>query len=383
MAISKQVANENLLNTWQRVMNEFPFIFNQATGTGAPLTNNCGVWIQPEREDIARALDAAIKKMTRVLRFWPRPKWFADTIPLGRNYIWGQTWLTPSSGKIIELGQQTTTLLLADAPITYSKSPLGALIENKATISVPAGSLTNTDEIQIFFRTADGAPGAGDPRYQIEPATVELSGGNFIITAHRALFVKPSTIWDVPYLIDDPNSEHRNYADTSNANHFVTAVDVYRVYNNPTTPIDILSQTDTVLGSFDGAIWDAEVGLVELSNACCAFVQSCSIPLKVRIRYHAGEALQYGQMDSELEEACIRLANTLMPQPLCALRTDALNRFSQDREAPVDGSGNAILAEGAMNNDFGNFMQGTVWAWKVATDRAIMRTSGKLTRNWR
>jgi hypothetical protein len=383
MAISKQVENNNLVNAWQRVMNEFPFIFNQATGTGAPLTNNCGVWIQPEREDIARALDAATKKMARVLRFWPRPKWFADTIPLGRNHIWGQMWKPPSSGKIIELGQRATTLLLADAVVTYSKSPAGALIENKATITVPAGSLTNPDEIQIFFRTADGAPGAGDPRYQIEPATVELSGGNFIITAHRALFVKPDTIWDVPYLIDDPNSEHRNFADTTNAAHFVDKVDAYRVYNDTTTPIDILDQIDNVLGSFDGAIWDKEVGLVELSDACCSFMSSCSIPLKVRIRYHAGEALTYGQMDSELEEACIRLANTIMPQALCALRTDALNRFTQDRQAPVDGSGNAILAEAAMNNGFGNFMEGTAWAWAVATDRAIMRTSGKLTRNWR
>lgn len=383
MAISKQVENNNLLNAWARVMNETPFIFNQAQGAGAPLTNNCHVYIQPEREDIARALDASIKKIARVLRYWPRPKWFADTINLGSNFIWGQIWKTPSSGKVIELGRRAATLLLADAVVTYSKSPAGALIDNKATITVPAGTLTNTDEIQIFFRAADGAPGAGDLRYQIEPAEVTLVGGNFIITADRSLFVKPNQFWDVPFKIDDPNFTQRNYADTSTASHFVEAVDAYRVYNDPTTPIDILSQTDTVLGSFDGAIWDAKLGLVELADACCSFVGSCRPPLKVKVHYRAGEPLTYGLMDSELEEACVRLANVLMPEPLCALRTDALNRFNQDRSALTDKDGNAVLTANDVNNDFGSVLQGAVWAWRAADSRRLSRGDGKLTRNWR
>lgn len=383
MAISKQVENNNLLNAWARVMNEMPFIFNQATGKGAPLNNNCDVYIQPEREDIARALDAAIKKMARVLRYWPRPKWFTDTINLSSSSAWSQIWKPPSSGKIIELGQRAATLIKADAPIVYSKSPAGSVIDNLATITVPARTLTNPDEIQIFFRVADGAYAAGDLRYQIEPASVAMSGTDFVITADRALFVKPNTFWDVPFKLDDPNFTERNYADTSTAADFVAAVDVYRVYNDATTPIDILDQTDAVLGSFDGAIWDARLGLVELSDACCSYVQSCQYPLKVRVHYRAGEALTYGLMDSELEDAIVRLANTLMPQPLCAFRTRALDRFNQDREAPVDGNGNAILSDADQHNDFGNFMRGTVWAWKVATDRAINRTSGKLTRNWR
>lgn len=383
MAISKQVENNNLLNAWARVMNEQTFVFNQAQGDGAPLNNNCDVYIQAEREDIARALDAAIQKMARVLRFWPRPKWFSDTINLGSNDVWNQIWKPPSSGKIIELGQRATTLILADAAITYSKSPAGAIIDNLATIGPIATSVTDPDEIQLFFRQADGAPGGGDPRYQIEPITVSISGGAATITADRALFVKPDTIWDVPFQLSDPNFTERNYADTGSATDFVTMVDVYRVYNDTTTPVDILDRNNDVLGSFDGKIWDARVGLIQLSDTCCQFISSCRPAQKARIHYRAGEALVYGLMDSELEEACVRLANTLMPDPLCSFRNRTQDRWKQDREAPVDQSGNAIVAEGIMNNGFGNFMRGTVWAWNVATDRAINRTSGKLTRNWR
>jgi hypothetical protein len=382
MAISKQVENNNLLNAWARVMNEKPFAFNQAAGTGAPLNNNCHVYIQQEREDIARALDSAIKMMARVLRYWPRPKWFTDTVNLGSNTIWEQIWKPPSSGKIIELGQRATTLILADAVVTYSKNPANLPTENMATMTVPAGSLTNTNEIQIFFRVADGAYEAGDERYQIEPARVQLSGGNFSITADRALFVKPSTIWDVPFKPDDPNQVERNAANTGAATDFVTAVDVYRVYNDTTTPISILDRNDTVMGSFNGKIWDAQVGLIELEDTCCQFVQGCRPAEKVQIHYRAGEALVYGQMDSELEDACIRLANVVMPEELCSFCQRTQDRFRQDRSPMVE-NGTATLPANNINNEFGSVVQGAVWAYNKASDRAINRTSGKLTRNWR
>jgi len=382
MAISKQVENNNLLNAWARVMNEKPFAFNQAAGTGAPLNNNCHVYIQQEREDIARALDSAIKMMARVLRYWPRPKWFTDTVNLGSNTIWEQIWKPPSSGKIIELGQRATTLILADAVVTYSNNPANLPTENMATMTVPAGSLTNTNEIQIFFRVADGAYEAGDERYQIEPARVQLSGGNFSITADRALFVKPSTIWDVPFKPDDPNQVERNAANTGAATDFVTAVDVYRVYNDTTTPISILDRNDTVMGSFNGKIWDAQVGLIELEDTCCQFVQGCRPAEKVQIHYRAGEALVYGQMDSELEDACIRLANVVMPEELCSFCQRTQDRFRQDRSPMVE-NGTATLPANNINNEFGSVVQGAVWAYNKASDRAINRTSGKLTRNWR
>lgn len=381
MAISKQVENNNLLNAWARVMNEKSFIFNQAAGQGAPLNANCSVYIQQEREDIARALDAAIKKMARVLRFWPRPKWFADTIPLGRNYIWGQMWKPPSSGKIIELGQRATTLLAAGSAVTYSKSPANMPANNVATISIVT-TVTDPAEIQLFFQTADGAPGAGDARYQIEPISVSISGGTATITADRALFVKPSTIWDVSFKPTDLNQVERNAADTSQATDFVTAVDVYRVYNDSTTPISILDRNKNVLGSFNGEIWDADVGLIELEDTCCQFVQGCRPAEMVQIHYRAGEALTYGQMDSELEDACIRLANVLMPEELCSFCQRTQDRFRQDR-SPMEEKGIATLPANNINNEFGSVVQGAVWAYNVATDRAIMRTSGKLTRNWR
>lgn len=381
MAISKQVENNNLLNAWARVMNEMPFTFNQAAGAGAPLTRNCHVYIQQEREDIARALDASIKKMARVLHFWPRPKWFSDTIQLSRQPAWMQIWQTEQSWKLIEFGQRGSTLIDDNVTVTYSKSPAGAIIENLATITVPT-SVTDPDEIQVFFRTADGAPGAGDQRYQIEPITVSISGGNATITGDRALFVKPSTIWDIPFKLDDPNFTERNYANTGSAADFVTEVDVYRVFNDDTTQIEFLDRNNTVIDTFDATIWDAEMGLFELSESCCSYLQSCRYPLKIRINYRAGEPLTYGQMDSELEDAIIRLSSVLMPNEICSFCTRAKDRWEQDRSAMIDESGNAILGTNDVQNTFGSVLQGAVWAYRTAVDRAL-QTGGKLTRNFR
>lgn len=380
MAISKQVQNNNLLNAWARVMNEFPFTFNQALGAGAPLTNNCNVYIQPEREDIARALDAAIKKMARVLHFWPRPQWFGDTLPLGNRSIWGQIWQTQTSWKLIELGQRAATLIEGDAPVVFSKSPAGAVIDNLATITV-ATTITDPAEIQVFFRSADGAPGDGDARYQIEPITVEISGGVATITADRALFVRPDTIWDVPFKLDDPNFTERNYANTGGTTGFVEFVDVYRVYSDTNAQIEILDRNNAVLDTFGGTIYDAELGMFQLSESCCSFVQSCGYAQRVRVHYRAGEALTYGLMDSELEDAIIRLANVLMPNELCSFCQRANDRFNQDRSPMVE-QNVAILTANDVKNEFGSVLQGAVWAWKVATDRALAG-GGKLTRNYR
>lgn len=379
MAISKQVENNNLLNAWPRVMNEMPFIFNQATGSGAPLTKNCHVYIQPEREDIARALDASIKKMARVLHYWPRPKWFVDTLPISRTSVWGQIWKT-QSGKLIEFGQRGATLIEADTTVTYSKSPAGATADNLATITVPT-SVTDPAEIQLFFRVVDGAPEAGDLRYQIEPIQVSISGGQATITADRALFVKPNTIWDVPFQLDDPNFTTRNYANTGQSTDFVEKVDVYRVFNDPTTQIEVLDGNNVSLGAYDAVIVDATLGLFEFSQSCCSFIQSCGYAARVRVNYRAGEALTYGQMDSEFEDAIIRLSSVLMPNELCAFCTRAKDRWEQDR-SPLIVENTAVLTANDVNNEFGSVLQGAVWAYRVALDRAI-QTGGKLTRNWR
>ena len=389
MAIALTVENNNLLNAWQRVMIEQITTFNQISGVGAPLSRNCEVYIQPdEREPIARALDSSIKKIARLLNYWPRPKWFADTlsfgsgVPMKRQYF--QT--NPPSGggswKLIEFGQRAATVIQAGASVTYSD--VGSYgVNNTATITVaaPAG-VTDPNEIQIFFRVADGAPGAGDTRYQIEPALVTLSGGNFIITADRSLFVSP-TVWAAPYVVTDPNRTERNAANNANAStSFVTAVDVYRVYNSTTTQIEVLDWNNAVLETFDAVIVDAETGLFTFYDNCWAGLWCyCSRPTRLRLNYRAGLGLFQGFMDAELEEAIVRLANVLMPVELCPFCAITKNRWEQDR-MPAVRDRISLLSQESVNNAFGYVSWGSTYAFRTAVDRAIT-SGGKITRSLR
>lgn len=380
MAISKQVENNNLLNAWARVMNEEPFIFNQVDGRGAPLNDQCNVYIQPEREDIARALDSAIKKMARVMHYWPRPKYFQDTSALGKGVpFWRQVGRTQQSGKLITFGTRGSTLIQPAVNVAYS-DPGSIGVDTVATVTVPT-SLTDPDEIQLFFQVADGALGAGDTRYQIEPVNVTISGGNAVITGDRALFVKPSTIWNVPYKPTDPNYRERNNGDTLTAADFVTEVDVYRIFTDTTSQIEILDVNNNVIGNYNAVIDDARMGLFMPEQSCEMFICSCRFPVRVRVNYLAGEALVFGNMDAELEEAIVRLSSVLMPEELCAFCQRTHDRFAQDR-SPMVKENVATLTANDIKNQFGSVLQGAVYAYRVAVERAL-GTGGKLTRGRR
>lgn len=389
MAISTYLKNHLLLNRYPFVMGERIPTFNQIAGRGAPLNANCDVYVLPDRNDIQRALNSSYDKISRLLGYVPRPEWFQNTFTFGKGiptrFEYFQTKSADNGGSwmLQDFGQRAVTLIQAAAPIVYSDQG-GYGVDNTATITVPAGALTDTDEIQIFFTVTDGAPGVADERYQIEPATVTLSGGNFIITADRSLFVKLS-IWATPYVVTDPNQLERNAADNATGSpDFITTVDVYRVYNDNTIQIEVLDWNSTLITTVDGVIIeDGQLGLFSIHNDCWNEILGCCCqrPVRLRVSYLAGQPLVNGFMDSELEEAIIRLANTLMPTALCAFCEATKNRWEQDRNPSVRDR-MAIITQQAAQNYFGLTSYGAVYAYQTAIDRRIV-AGGSITSHLR
>lgn len=381
MAVSSLYENNLLLNAWQRVMQEQIWTFNQVQGLGAPLPEGQSVYIRDDRDEIAGALNNAINMFANQITYWPRPKWFVDLLPIGRGRPLRDGYYSLQWRKIIEFGQRATTLIEAGVAVVYSDST-GLGVNDTATITV--NTTVDASEVQFFFRTADGAPAAGDPRYQIEPLTLTDNGGSITAVGHRALFVKPSTIWNIPY--ETVNLRERNAADTQDAADFITLVDVYRVYNDATNPIDLLSADGTVLEQFDGEIIDPTLSIFRLGGDCSAACWT-KRPNRMRVRYRAGEALVYDDMSGELREAIIRLSNTLMPRNTSAEKQYTHDRWFWDRQPMLAGIGNrniSVLSPSDVKNSFG-LLQGAVYAWRVATrdDIAIPR-GGKFTRSlWR
>lgn len=390
MAIALNVPNNRLLNRWQLEMGEEPYTFNQAQGKGAPLNSGCEPYIQRDREVIASALHEAILRFTDVINFWPQPEWFSETIPLGRSTpYWRQEFRMRKSFKLIDLGKRTAALIQAGAAVVYS-DPSNIGVNDTATITI-ADPGYSTDEIQIFFQTTDqirNKPGgAGDTHYQIEPVTVTISGGNLIITGHASLFVSPINIWGVPYDATDPNLKEINAALTTNAlanaTEFVTAVDIYRVYNDTTDNIEVLAKDNTVLATFSGLIVDADSSIVGIQGDCADFCSSLALscwPVKIRVNYRAGEPLSNGQMDTELAEAIIRLANCVMREPLVRTCWRPFDAWSQDR-LPMIQDGASLLMPSEVKNRFG-IRRGEIHAWRVAYS-VIEVKGGKATSNRR
>lgn len=378
MAISYQVNNHNLLNLWQEVMLEDIWHFNQAAGAGAP-RGECHVYIQSERELIARALDVAWAKMTTRLSFFPRPTWHTETISLARNPAWRFQQLQTRYGYLIAFGSRATELITAAAPVVYSDAD-GDGVDDTATITVNTSHAA--DEVQAFFQVADGAYAAADERFQIEPLRATQSGNTVTLTGHRALFVKPNTIWQVPFVPSDPNKRDRNEADTAQTAGFVTAVDVYRVYNDPANAVTVNEDPyhswcfacgeDCTTQTADGCarVVDARLGIMQVRNDCL----NCRPrwPESVTVNYLSGVPLVYGQVDPDLANALIRLANTHIQRKFCAFCDATEQAWAQDVLPPGgqnDGVVNSVSPR-EVNNPFGT-LRGQIEAWRTVEHRAL------------
>ncbi len=371
MAVS-DVITAKLLNRWSVRMIESDWHFNQVTGSGsgAPLAAPCSqVYVQSERDELATALYRAVKDAASYLHFAPRPTWQTKDIELSGRF--------PPAGLCIQLtgylvafGRRATTLIDADAAVVYSDTD-GDNVDDMGTITVNT-SVTDPDEIQVFFRVADGAPGAADERWEIEPISVSITGGVATIQIRRWLLAHPTVLWAKPY--NAPNYNDRHAGDTGDPNDFVTAVDVYRVYNDSANAITFRAPScngcsDSVPHTADacGDIIHAREGrarIVPQSSACFAL----SKPITVEVAYLAGHPLVNGLMERELEETIIRLANCKMPQQPGNFCDRTLTMWQRD-VLPVPAE---RLNVRDVNNPLG-IREGEINAWKVFSDRALGR----------
>lgn len=323
-----------LLNRWPEVMWAIPYRFNQITGEKVVAVPNCqnAVYIQQERDYIARELQTAIQRFAEYLGYFPAPKWIEDeVIPLDCDLSWNGQTLTTRYGHVIEFGRRATSLIDDDVTVTYSDADSDGL-QDTATIVVT--TTVAAEEIKLFFRVGDGAKGAAAEFWEIEPVTVTKVGTTATITAPRHLFVHPTNVWAKQY--SGSSTQNLFAGEAANAAHFVTLVDVYRVYADPTNAVELLSPAE---GLAAGANVVAATGDIDNSYygnfavyTGSAQSSPAASPHSVRVSYRAGLALdETGQMDGEFAMAIIRYANLLFPQqPAMCDRTLAM--WNEDRK---------------------------------------------------
>lgn len=288
----------NLINTWW---------FNQVDGNSVP-EYGCLGYAQQARDLYGRELRSAFNRIKEALNYAPRPVFETERIPVRIGALRITEYLYHTRyGHVQAFGTRATTELEKGASVVYSKSDASLPDNDTATITVTHASLDgmDSDEVRVFFQTSDGAPSDAEARYEIRPVSVSISGTTATITAHRALFVKPA-IWDQPYTLPGAEEVSVNYADSSDAGDFVTAVDVFRVYPDSTDAVQLIDARGNA-STLTPTLIDADMG--EFTVQYGSTVNLAYAPVAIDVSYYAGKAKSNGVYDPDLNKAVCHLAN--------------------------------------------------------------------------
>ena len=242
------------LDDFAKIMNLNPVHFAGAVATnsgndGVMLleSNSCAdVWFQhgwqnhdaAPRELIARQIAVAEDEIAQQLGYWPAPRWFSEEFHpypqpyyheyFGSGYgVRGQRkGIKTRFGKVIGGGRRAVSLVgtatTAGGTLAYTDADLDGFYET-ATLTLPT-SLTNLQEIKVYF-TGEG----GDETWEVRPVRSKtIAGANVVIVLDSWLLIDPD-LWE-----RYPPGGGLGAIDISTLANFVTSVDVYREYNDPT-----------------------------------------------------------------------------------------------------------------------------------------------------
>lgn len=376
------------LDTWAEIMGINPYEFNQI-GTGFPTVNQAQcehVWFQLpwqqdflSREELARAIAKAEGMIASELRYWPAPKYFVNethTYPRPfKRYGWGGGGTVRYQWKSVQLdwgkvqggGTQARTLINAAAAVTLSDTDSDT-INDRFTIGPIATTVTDPDEIAIYFNSVDRNGVALDESWRIRPITVTISGGNVTITGHASQLILPDLTSPVNPVV----------LNVTTAANFATTVELYRVYRDATSTVANPAQGNAVWEEFDcetppcnvtylpvclGAR-NAEMGQVSVDfyqngvNGCFS-----AEPDRVVLNYLAGERLVSGRMDPIMADIVAHLATGLLPLGSCGCeRSDRIVAWWRNLPTKDKEGARPLTFRDLDNNPFG-VSRGAMWAW--------------------
>lgn len=385
MAISK-TSTLLPLDTYAEFMAIPGWEFNQVTHPERPSRGDCdGIWLQSGysgdpnrivgRDDLARAIAVAERKIAEFSGFWPAPKWIKaedHTWPMRRR---GPSWpakfypiFRTNWGYLISAGLETwTDLELYPIPVVYTDEDGDGVLDTATVVFNVDPAITDPCELEIVPPGCDPA----HREWRIRPLDVTIVGGVVTMIGPRWLFVTPDE-WlrlDPILLTDDPAflsnvTAYRHYNDTTSyqAQHFWQG--------NPCagTPCAEECQHACVsvlrerLGQFsawpaqyneDEGVWKTQIW------------QRCDYPPGfVRIWYYAGYRdrayVNCLRMSRSMQEAVVRLANVYLAEAPCGCGLTR-ERWTTDRMEMDMTTFDVALAQSA----FGTTARGAVFARSV------------------
>lgn len=336
------------------------------------------------RERLAEVISEAERMIADVLGFWPAPQYFVDERifyprPHQRD-LWGGAGTQRGEWKAVQTewkrfisgGLFNRTAIAAGTGAAVTLNDLdGDNVKESFSVTFPT-TLTDPNEIAIYFVSADRLTAPIDETWRIRPVNVTISGGNATITGSSTLLVKPA-LEETLY----PQS-----LDVTVVGNFAATVDAYRVFtdnaatdSNPNQGVaiwNVLPPTSTT-----GQISILPLTLAENDNAngmpFATFGAACTWPFnrepdRIQANYVAGLALENGQMQHTMAQAVTYLATSLLATEACGCE-DA-NRLIDYLRKPLstDDAARLYTLRELEQNPFGAIpSRGNMDAWKKIT----------------
>lgn len=354
------------LDQFASILGLHPLHFNQVEMPNLAPATTCGQpmvqwgWQSAAavgREEVAECIARAEDTIARELGYNVMPTWEADEyahfIDPANRELWSQSpinlrgrWsaLKTNRGYVQSGGIEAKTLIDDAVAIVYTDTNSDGYFET-ATITV-ATTVLLPEEIAIYY------PGkSGSSLWEIRPITVTITGGVATIVCRREQLVIEAAM---------ESFNPRSVIGTDAAS-FLTTVDVYRHWNDPSTQVSFLwgpyanacgcssgdcetCTSDTQTGCM--SVRDSRRGLVGTSPAdwnttdlvfnSAAFTVFHS-PDRARLWYRAGwkdnrNALPNIQMDRDWAVIVARLAVSYMDRVICSCQnvTSLFQRWNED-----------------------------------------------------
>jgi hypothetical protein len=246
------------LSRYAKIMGISPLHFWRGATPGLdpvvfPDTGCSNVWFKYDWQNhdavswmsLAATIQAVEEELATLIGYYPAPMWIAEEehqyrrpyppeyFGNGLNNRGEIKSVKADKGRIITTGRRSVTLIgtvtAAGATLAYTDEDGDGFYET-ATVTLPT-TLTSIAGIKVYFTGK-----SGEQEWEIRyPRTARISGGNYIATFDSWLFIDPDLYEDFP------TSDGIAAIDVSDTSHFVTSVDVYREYADPTLPASVFT----------------------------------------------------------------------------------------------------------------------------------------------
>lgn len=287
-------------------------------------------------------------------------------------------------GHVVAGGIERRDVIQTSASVTYTDDDADSYSET-ATISVTT-TVEDPNEIVVCLPGEGGAP-----EFEVRPITVSIVNGAATITMRREQLV-------IPALYDRLDSTRA--IDGANDSNFLTVVDVYRSWHDPSQQVQFLWENagnscgcgttgcatcyigaqfgcstvrDYKLGLISGspAVWDATTSSYTYSPY---FVGRS--PDKARWWYRAGyrdqtRARPMREMARKYERAISVMAASVLERPFCGCKTvEAASQYWREDFALLTQDHSFRVSSKLLDNPLGT-TRGAVEAWRIIHAEAL------------